>query len=382
MSDHTGTSRRLDPAELEDIKLRTDLVGLVSSAGVTLRRTGSTFTGPCPFCGGGKNATRFEVKPAQRVWVCAACEDGGDAIAFVRKHEGVGFREAVERLGGTQVLSDEARKKLTQKAQAREREDQRRAERRIATAREMWTAAGPLEGSAGMAYFAGRGIPFGDGERAHSLRFQPALPYYFSPPAAKPFVIHTGPAIIAAIVQADDTISGVHCTYLADDCASKLALEPREGEAMKAKKIRGQAARGVIRLSPSAPLLLIGEGIETTRSAQLVMRAAGIECAAWAGVSLGNMAGASLGRGTKHPDKPNIWVPDWQPDTDHPGLMPPDWAEEIVLLGDGDSDRAMTTARLTCAAARFTAAGKRVRIAWADEGLDFNDMLNNKSGGA
>jgi hypothetical protein len=60
---------------------------------------------------------------------------------------------------------------------------------------------------------------------------------------------------------------------------------------------------------------------------------------------------------------------------DRPGLTPPGWAREILLLGDGDSDRAMTEARMHCAAARFTAMGRAVRIAWADEGQDFNDMV-------
>lgn len=373
MSD-APTSYRIDAAALEEIKRRSNLVGLVEKH-VTLRRTGTTFSGPCPFCGGKKGGSRFEVKPAQQVWVCAVCQDGGDCIKFVMKIEGIGFREAIEWLGGPKELSEAARKKLEQQAAARDREQLKRDEKSIARAREIWDAAVPLRPSLGEAYFAARGIGFDGDERAHSLRFQPALDYYWNPPAAKPFVIHTGPALIAALAQADDTISGVHCTYLNAAGDAKLALPDREGEAVKAKKIRGVAKGAVIRLTPSAPLLVIGEGIETTRSVLLALRATGREVAAWAGVSLGNMAGASLGKGYRHPDKPNIWVPDWHPDMERPGLLPPDWASDVVLLGDGDSDALMTRARLDCAAARFTAAGKRVRIAMAAPGKDFNDMV-------
>ena len=34
--------------------------------------------GSCPVCGGGARASRFEIKG--QGWVCAVCEDGGDAI--------------------------------------------------------------------------------------------------------------------------------------------------------------------------------------------------------------------------------------------------------------------------------------------------------------
>jgi hypothetical protein len=280
----------------------------------------------------------------------------------------------VEWLGGAQPLSEEAEKKLQRKAEARAREEERHRLREIEMARGIWESGAALGGSLAMAYFEARGIGFADGEAVHSLRYHAELPYWFNPPAAAPYVIHKGPAVIAAIVKGD-ALQAVHCTWLAEDGTAKLKMDGPDGLELKAKKVRGPMQGGAIRLTPPAPLLLIGEGIETTRTALMVMRAAGIDCAAWCGVAIGNICGASLGQGTPHPTKPGRRVPNWQPDPDRPGLMPPDWAEEIILLGDSDSDQLITQAMMSCAAARFHATGRRVRIAWADAGQDFNDMV-------
>jgi len=57
------------------------------------------------------------------------------------------------------------------------------------------------------------------------------------------------------------------------------------------------------------------------------------------------------------------------------GLGIPDHVTDILLLGDGDSDRPTTENALRRFAARWTRPGRRIRAAWADEGGDFNDML-------
>jgi hypothetical protein len=58
-----------------------------------------------------------------------------------------------------------------------------------------------------------------------------------------------------------------------------------------------------------------------------------------------------------------------------PGIAVPDSISDIVLLGDGDSDRFVTGCALVRAAARFARPGRTVRAAWAPAGKDFNDLL-------
>ncbi|MEH6727143.1 MAG: hypothetical protein V7703_13355, partial [Hyphomicrobiales bacterium] len=184
-----------------------------------------------------------------------------------------------------------------------------------------------------------------------------------------------------------DGFLGAHCTWIRADGRGKMVLKDRFNTVLKSKKIQGFQKGGAIRLTPGrslgAPHLLMGEGIETTLSAlyALCLAGKGAGYAAWCGVSLGNMSGGGLGPSAPHPSDPKKRVPSPVPDMERPGLQVPDWAEQVTLLGDGDSDRPITLARMACAANRARADGAKkgvrriVRIAWADDGKDFNDML-------
>ena len=74
----------------------------VISPDTTLRKVASThngeFSGPCPKCGG---RDRFRVWPyaePPRFW-CRQCGWAGDAIQYLRDHDGLTFREACTRVG-------------------------------------------------------------------------------------------------------------------------------------------------------------------------------------------------------------------------------------------------------------------------------------------
>ncbi|SMF94593.1 CHC2 zinc finger [Methylomagnum ishizawai] len=63
-----------------------------------LRRDGAEWAACCPFH---TEATpSFKVNPAKQMYHCFGCGANGDAIKFVRDYERVGFRKAVEILGG------------------------------------------------------------------------------------------------------------------------------------------------------------------------------------------------------------------------------------------------------------------------------------------
>lgn len=366
-----------DAASLLHLKQRHDLVALIGKI-VPLRRMGSTFRGPCPWCGGTDRATKFSVLPAQQKWNCHECGRGSDVIGFLQEYEGLTFPEAVEALGGVVELSEADRKKMARKAETEKRNEAKRAAKKLEKARGIWDATLDGEGSLVDAYLRARGIPMDELPYGwpKALRFHPALDYWHVPKAGAPVKIHAGPAMVAAIVGIDGAFMGAHCTWLDERGRGKKKLLDERGTILNAKKIQGFQWGGAIRLSPRRPHLIVGEGIETTLSGLYGLNfGKGGPYAAWCGVSLNNMSGGAIGLSTAHPDDARKRVPPVTPDPDRPGMELPDWAERVTFLGDGDSDSYITAARLGCAAARCKMAGRRSMIAWADKGKDFNDML-------
>lgn len=78
-----------------------DLLALIGQK-TSLKRHSNTgggeYVGPCPFCGTGEN--RFHVWPhgeRPRFW-CRQCGAKGDAISYLMKRDGIGFKEACRLL--------------------------------------------------------------------------------------------------------------------------------------------------------------------------------------------------------------------------------------------------------------------------------------------
>jgi DNA primase len=87
---------RIRQEDIETVKERTDLVGLVAQH-LTLKRTGhDSMSGICPFHQ--EKTASFSVSPAKQVFYCFGCGKGGDAITFLRELEHLSYVEAVERL--------------------------------------------------------------------------------------------------------------------------------------------------------------------------------------------------------------------------------------------------------------------------------------------
>ena len=81
----------------DDIKARVDIVEVIGET-VKLRRTGSAYTGFCPFHDN-KNTPAFVVWPDTGSWKCfGTCNDGGDLFSFIMKQEGGDFRETLQHL--------------------------------------------------------------------------------------------------------------------------------------------------------------------------------------------------------------------------------------------------------------------------------------------
>ena len=88
---------RIGRDEITTIK-RADLRAVVETGGVALRKKGTNWVGLCPFHD--EKTPSFTVNPKTNLWHCFGCGAGGDAIGFLTKKDGLGFREAVEKLRG------------------------------------------------------------------------------------------------------------------------------------------------------------------------------------------------------------------------------------------------------------------------------------------
>lgn len=64
---------------------------------VSLKKSGREFVGLCPFHS--EKTPSFTVNEEKGVWYCFSCCEGGDAITFIEKVEGVGFKDAIAHLG-------------------------------------------------------------------------------------------------------------------------------------------------------------------------------------------------------------------------------------------------------------------------------------------
>jgi DNA primase len=89
---------RIPEADLDRVKHATDLLALVRSRGVELKKHGSKdWIGCCPFHDDQSNPN-FIVSPAKGLFHCMVCGKAGNAIQFVQFHDGVSFRHAFEVL--------------------------------------------------------------------------------------------------------------------------------------------------------------------------------------------------------------------------------------------------------------------------------------------
>ncbi|WP_316189429.1 CHC2 zinc finger domain-containing protein [Bradyrhizobium sp. SZCCHNS1054] len=385
---------------------------------VKLRRYRKGYIGPCPICSTDpdkRGATKFECDAD--TWKCAVCRNGGDVIELFAKRNGLDFKGAVEWLGGTaeikitpeiakragarshkdgQALGEvpapygddpdlrvafiagwsESRRRADYETFARERERQRLWG--------FWNGCSEHGIDAVRSYLLARGIhaPWNA-----KLRLHPAMPYFGDGREREPRLIHRGPAMLAPILSAEPRFTGLHITWLELDLSGKAQiLDPETGEVLPSKKVRGSKAGGYIDLGGCAPgeatRMIAGEGIETVLSVYTAMLRAKRDLSRTlfrAGIDLGNLAGRAS-ETLAHPTIKTaagraLRVPGSIADVSSPAMPVPDNITELVLLGDGDSDAFTTRHAMTRAAARHARPGRVVRVVFAPDGLDFNDLL-------
>lgn len=169
------------------------------------------------------------------------------------------------------------------------------------------------------------------------LRYREDVPH----PAGGRFM-----GMVALVQDAAGGLVAVHRTYLAPD-GHKARVETQ-------KASKGTVSGGAIRLAPVAREIVIGEEIETSASAGLLL---GLP--AWAAISAGNM-GRSL-------------------------ILPPEVQEVTIAADDDGTDEQGRNPGLDAAEAaarRWKAEGRKVRIIKPNmPGKDFNDILQAHEAG-
>ena len=185
----------------------------------------------------------------------------------------------------------------------------------------IWHSATSAGGSLLETYFASRGLrlPPPSTIRFHSRSKHPSGGVW--------------PAMIALVTSGkDNTPVAIHRTFLACDGVGKAPVNPP-------KMMLGPCRGGAVRLGEIRDTLLVGEGIETCLAA-----AQATGHAAWAALSTSGLRSLDL----------------------------PHAVRDIIILADGD---APGEAAARVCALRLKREGRRVRIARAPQGLDFNDVL-------
>jgi DNA primase len=81
---------------VDEIRDRTDIVQVIGSL-LDLRKSGRNFKTLCPFHS--EKTPSFMVSPDKQIYHCFGCGKGGNVFHFLMEYEGVGFVEAVSRLG-------------------------------------------------------------------------------------------------------------------------------------------------------------------------------------------------------------------------------------------------------------------------------------------
>jgi putative DNA primase/helicase len=248
---------------------------------------------------------------------------GDDGKVLVRCHAGCDQERVIAVLRSRGLWGGEVDFKIARIAPHKKTD--RNDAKRTVPALVIWQAARPADGTLVETYLVSRGLHL---PPTPTLRFHGGLKH----PSGGIW-----PAMVALVTRGtDDTPLAVHRTFLGHDGAGKAPVDPQ-------KMMLGVCAGGAVRLGVPGDILMVGEGIETGLAAM---------------VATGNPAWAALSTsGLRALDLPKD-------------------VRDVIVLADGD-DPGEAAAR-DCAW-RWKREGRRVRIARPPQGMDFNDMLVDRT---
>ena len=90
----------IDEKSIEQVLARADIVDVIESCGIQLKKKGAHYECCCPFHS--EKTPSFIVDPRKQTWFCyGACQEGGNAIRFLMRYKAMSFPEAVAELAKT-----------------------------------------------------------------------------------------------------------------------------------------------------------------------------------------------------------------------------------------------------------------------------------------
>lgn len=110
----------ISDSKKEEVRDAADIVEVVSDY-VKLKRSGSGFTGLCPYHN--EKSPSFHVTPRLGIFKCFGCGESGDVFKFVMDQDGIGFTEAIKQLAeryGVFIPEEEQSQEQTEGHQLRE----------------------------------------------------------------------------------------------------------------------------------------------------------------------------------------------------------------------------------------------------------------------
>lgn len=293
-------------------------------------------------------------------------------------------------------------------------------ERAARFGREAWERARRLDPLVASYMKARSGI---DTALTPGLRLDPASPFSHPRPGGRRETLFTGPAMIAPFVDPiTRAVTGCHRTWIDMNNGPKFRptiwiitaagreagvvrpsfesvrnwhppadADPAHFEALPAKKMLGIKKGSVIPVCGrlDATRWVIGEGIETV-AAFAVLDGAHRGSFYGAAGDIGNMAGArDPGSDFWHPTlkkadaagrmrRVRVAGPvpaEWRAEDGPAALVVPDHVRELVLLGDGDSERVATASAMVRAETRHARDGRTVRVVWPGRFGDFAEAV-------
>jgi len=99
----------IEKEKIEELKKSIDLVALIESRGIPLKKNGKSYKGLCPFHEDSNPS--LSVNPQENLWQCFGCNSGGDSIRFIELYENVSFKEAMKQLSA--ISSQQSAKRKT-----------------------------------------------------------------------------------------------------------------------------------------------------------------------------------------------------------------------------------------------------------------------------
>lgn len=84
-------------SQIDEVRGKTDIVEVIGASGVSLRKTGRSFVGFCPFHPNSRTPA-FTVYPDSQSFYCFGCHASGTVFDYVMRKQGLDFKAALEQL--------------------------------------------------------------------------------------------------------------------------------------------------------------------------------------------------------------------------------------------------------------------------------------------